>query len=447
MNDLYNLYDLYQPESLRAPLLSGLALQADAAFVQVNLELSRADPLAWLQGQLDPLQFFWTSRKRAFMVAAIGRVHSWDSLSELELALQGLAPELRCYGGWRFGIGPVRDPWQDWPQQGFFLPRWELRCEQGRYRLCLNLAGPRSSWPEQLDQALASLRPPQDLACHLPSLGPLWHMPDQETWFERVAQSQKLFAQDQLQKLVLSRQSSALLDALPLSLMQGLLEQGREAYHFWFRPDGDQVLWGASPERLYARQGLTLWTEALAGTRPRPLDPALQESLRQELLGSHKEFEENERVREHLEAVLGPICTALRAEPLRVIPSGPVQHLYRCLQAELAPGSSDAQLATLLHPTPAVSGYPSRAAVRCLRELETHDRGWYAGSLGWISPQASEWAVILRCALWKQPMLHFFTGAGIMPASDPMAEWQELDVKLSSLLALWDEPSVLIQGA
>lgn len=438
------MYDLHRHFALRSALLAALdelpESAAEAGFVQIGLDVAPLDLITWLQSQSgDELQWFWTSRKRAFQVAALGAVASWDSLLDVESALSGLAPELRCYGGWRFNPEGKRVPWQEWPEALFFLPRWELRCEQGAYRLCLNLRGPRNTWAAQLEAALKLISQvqPEAAPAAAPPLGELRHEPGLAGWQAHMAQAKALFAEGRLNKLVLSRHSAAALAELPLSLMQRLLAQGREAYHFWFRPAAGRVLWGASPERLYARSGDTIWTEALAGTRPRPNDPSRQEALRQELLGSHKEFEENERVRQHLEVALAPLTLSLSAEPLRVIPSGPVQHLYRCLQGRLRPGISDASLVELLHPTPAVSGFPSAEARARLGAIETHDRGWYSGALGWISPKAAEWSVTLRCALWQADMIHFYTGAGIMPASEPEAEWQELEVKLASLLALW----------
>lgn len=435
---------LADPAALAASFVSALAAAPDAPMVQLHLDLDgTVDPLAWLQGQTETRQWFWTSRKRVFQMAALGAVRSWSDLQTLEQDLQGLDPALRCYGGWRFEPSASESPWLDWPVSRFILPRWELRIEQTvaglQSRLCLNLAGPRASWEAQLREAIAMLKPPARLPEYLPELGPLQHQPGPERWAEGIAHAKASFDAGEFRKLVLSRISHGQLTELPLILMQRLLAQGREAYHFWLRPDPHQILWGASPERLYSRVGTTLWTEALAGTRPRPEDPELREALRQELLSSHKEFEENERVREHLEAALEPLSLRLSAEPLRVIPAGPVQHLYRRLNAELKAGITDAQLIQALHPTPAVSGFPSQLARERLRGLEGHDRGWYSGALGWISPERSEWAVILRCALWQRETIHFFTGAGIMPESDPHAEWQELDVKLASLLALFRE--------
>lgn len=420
-----------------------LAAAPERDAIQLAVEVAPVDMLSWLQGQNETLQFFWTSRKRGFQVAALGAVRRWNDLTALEAELATMGqdlPELRCYGGWRFDAGhAAAEPWQDWPGSLFFWPRWELRGEKGHHRLILNLAGPRVQHAQELAEALQMLRAPAALPPEIPQLIGLEHRPQLAGWTEQINKAQAAFHKGELRKLVLSRVSKARLESLPLTLMQRLYAQGREAYHFWFRPMPDQVLWGASPERLYALTDGTLWTEALAGTRQRPQDPARQEALRTELLASHKEHAENEWVLQHLEHALAPLVSDLSADPLRVIPSGPVQHLYRCVQAHLSPGLSNARLVEALHPTPAVSGFPSSDAVARLRGIEAHDRGWYAGALGWVSPTAAEWSVVLRCALWKQGLIHFFTGAGIMPESEPAAEWQELNLKLSSLLALWDE--------
>lgn len=360
---------------------------------------------------------------------------------DLKTAEQALhaTPDITCYGGWSFQSSILKTPWQDWPACFLFIPRWELRCHHHHYELCLNLKGPQAHWQQQVQRACKELQQPLTAHDPLPLFQDLQHQPDYSNWAQGVKSAQYLFQHGQLDKLVLSRESSTVLDALPLKVMHNLLSQQREAYHFWLQIDTQQVLWGASPERLFARQNQSLFTEALAGTRPRPPDLEQQHIFQQELLHSHKEFEENERVRQHLEHALLPLVSALQAEPLRVIPAGPVQHLYRCMQAKLKSGVSHAELVSVLHPTPAVSGFPSHAAVQHIQELESHCRGWYTGAIGWMSGTSCEWSVVLRCALWRQQSLYFYSGAGIMPASEPQQEWDELNVKLESLLNLWQD--------
>ena len=100
------------------------------------------------------------------------------------------------------------------------------------------------------------------------------------------------------------------------------------------------------------------------------------------------------------------------------------------LEATLPPGS--------------VSGAPKSSAVRLIEDLETVPRGPYCGAVGWIDADAgrAELAVGIRTFWWTtgaEPgtgTLRFGTGAGITWGSEPVAEWQETELKASRLVAL-----------
>lgn len=434
---MYQINDLLAIQAAFLQQVQELAPQT-TELIQLRIPIQQADLLLWLAAQMDYPRFFWTSRKRVHQLATIGAVKTWTDLKTAEEDLQA-TPTITCYGGWGFQEHSLTAPWQDWPACFLFIPRWELRCQNQLYHLCLNLTGSQATWSEQIHAACQQLQVPLSEHGYLPLFQDLQHQPDYPHWARGVEAAQDLFQQHQLDKLVLSRESRTVLADLPLRVMHNLLSQQREAYHFWLQLDAEQVLWGASPERLFARQNQLLFTEALAGTRPCPPDQQQQQLFQQELLHSHKEFEENERVRQHLEQALCPLVSDLQAEPLRVIPAGPVQHLYRCLQAQLKPDIKHAELLKVLHPTPAVSGFPAKAAIQHIQAIESHCRGWYTGAIGWMSGASCEWSVVLRCALWRQQNLYFYSGAGIMPASEPQQEWDELNVKLESLLNLWQD--------
>ena len=52
-----------------------------------------------------------------------------------------------------------------------------------------------------------------------------------------------------------------------------------------------------------------------------------------------------------------------------------------------------------MHPTAAVGGTPTDAAVELIRELESMDRERYAGPVGWVDADGNgEWGIALRCA-------------------------------------------------
>ena len=107
------------------------------------------------------------------------------------------------------------------------------------------------------------------------------------------------------------------------------------------------------------------------------------------------------------------------------------------VRGTLLEGVTDAALLQALHPTPAVGGYPRGEALEEIRNLEPFDRGWYAGPVGWIGPEASEFAVGLRSGLVRGRTLALFSGAGIVAGSVPDEEWAEIEQKISDFTRMF----------
>ena len=93
------------------------------------------------------------------------------------------------------------------------------------------------------------------------------------------------------------------------------------------------------------------------------------------------------------------------------------------LQGRLLDEVTDAQLLSSLHPTPAVWTAPSSIRTQ-INNLESFERGWYAGPVGYVSKQQSEFAVGIRSGVLERNSLTVYTGAGIVEGSDPDREWQ-----------------------
>lgn len=55
--------------------------------------------------------------------------------------------------------------------------------------------------------------------------------------------------------------------------------------------------------------------------------------------------------------------------------------------------------------------------------------------------------VTIRCAKLLRNQVRFFAGAGIVPASSPVAEWRETGAKLSTMLNVLDCIKSLIDQA
>jgi len=108
--------------------------------------------------------------------------------------------------------------------------------------------------------------------------------------------------------------------------------------------------------------------------------------------------------------------------------------LEQCRASDVAGVGSDSAssllLAAALHPSAAVGGTPTDLAVATLRELESMDRGRYAGPVGWMDADGDgEWGIALRCGVLSGARVRLFAGCGIVAGSDPEAELAEAQAK------------------
>ncbi len=194
---------------------------------------------------------------------------------------------------------------------------------------------------------------------------------------------------------------------------------------------------GATPELLIRREGRRISSLVLAGTAPRSADPAEDAALGAALLASAKDTEEHRYAAAGVRESLAPLCAGLTAAPRpSLLPLANVQHLATEVHGTLAVRAADGSvpsalaLAAALHPTAAVCGTPTEAAMELIRELEGMDRGRYAGPVGWVDGSGNgEWGIALRCAELDGPRARLFAGCGIVADSMPAAELAEAQAK------------------
>jgi len=200
-------------------------------------------------------------------------------------------------------------------------------------------------------------------------------------------------------------------------------------------------LTGATPELLIKRQGPEVSSLVLAGTFPRGQDAAEDAALGAALLASAKETEEHEYAAASVRDALAPLCDQLTvAEHPVLLKVANLQHLATTVHGTLSPrdasGASHSVLTLLnaLHPSAAVCGTPTEAAMELIRELEGMDRGRYAGPVGWVDSAGNgEWGIALRCAEIDGPRARLFAGGGIVADSDPAAELAETVTKFRTM--------------
>ena len=202
------------------------------------------------------------------------------------------------------------------------------------------------------------------------------------------------------------------------------------------QPGQPRRLLGATPELLLSRRGRAVASHPLAGSARRRADPARDRAAGEALLASAKDRREHEMVVEAVLDALAPHCRELGAPKGTTLrATATMWHLGTRIEGILRDGAPAAELLAALHPTPAVCGLPREPADILLRQLEGHDRGFYAGAVGWLDAAGDgEWHVALRCAEIEGPRLTMWAGAGIVPGSDPEGETAETSAKFLAML-------------
>jgi len=196
---------------------------------------------------------------------------------------------------------------------------------------------------------------------------------------------------------------------------------------------------GATPERLYKRKGRKIFSEAIAGTRPRGIDEAHDRALATELMNSSKDAKEHKYVVDAIQAALAPLCKTLHPDSHVSLKKWQgSQHLVTQFEGELDSKVIDHQILSALHPTPAVAGYPIQAATEAILQLEPFNRGWYAGPVGYVGYNEAEFAVAIRSGLVQQNRLSLFAGAGIVSGSTAREEWEEIENKIGNFIKVFD---------
>lgn len=419
-----------------------------AKFQRVEVPVDACDPLAWLAAQPWNIKGYWSDRDGRRAVAAAGEldVLKSDDPKERELLfhlagarLRGCDPRLRYYGGFRFGDWHTRDAaWRPFGAYRFILPRFELtRRDEGAGLACNFTAQDAGQAAAEAERLVRSCEVPDH-----PPFSPVARHDDpaRGEWGRNVASVLDQIERGELEKVVLARRSVLVFPGPldPILLMARLQRETPGCFHFCGSHGGRVAFIGASPERLFRRQGRTLVTEALAGTRPRGATDAEDDALSAELIGNRKDLDEHGLVARTIRESLGPLCRDLRAsDGPRVLKLRHLQHLHTCIEGELHAWVSDAMLLRSLHPTPAVGGLPREGALEAISRLESFDRGWYAAPVGWIGEDACEFAVAIRCGLVGGDKLCLYAGAGVVRGSSAEDEWRELDVKTRSFLNIF----------
>lgn len=280
----------------------------------------------------------------------------------------------------------------------------------------------------------------------LPALLEQSNVPEEADFKRAVEHAIVNFQHSDVRKAVLSvqRELSFAEDVDVAAVQQRLRRQNRSGYHFCVPQADGGVLLGVSPELLIRKQGRQFVSNPLAGSVRRSADAREDQANAAWLAASEKDHYEHSLVVEDIRARLQGVCSRLQVpERPSLINTAALWHLSSRIEGELQEDTLSAlQLACRLHPTPAVCGFPTERARQLIRFVEPFERGLFTGMVGWCDAEGNgEWVVTIRCGSIRRNRVRLFAGAGIVEASRPENEWNEVQTKLGTMLRAFGLPT------
>ena len=421
----YSMSSLAQAKSELQSQLQVYLQQPMGDLTRFQVKLEKVDALAWLKGQSLYPQFYLHFRDEGKKLVAVGEVRLF---SQLNLAQEFIEESgFPLVGGLQFQGGGQ-----------FILPQILLETDEKSTQLSFFVEDEQSAkaaldWLKTLEKITA--------LSDLPKQIPLRQEPhaDERTWCDWVNQALMEIDSGELTKIVLANETTFYLKQAvnAYDFLAESEKQNQGCYHFLWAEHPHSIFVGSTPERLFAREHNLFLTEALAGTAPVFDDVAETKRQADWLLNDEKNLKENWLVVEGISQNLRTQVESFDVSDVALKPLRKVQHLIRKIRANLTAHYADTCLLKAIHPTAAVAGLPQQQAKMILSEIETFERGWYAGNLGVMCDAWSEFCVAIRSAFIEGHRIRVFAGAGIVAGSQPLEEWKEIERKAAGLISLF----------
>lgn len=208
--------------------------------------------------------------------------------------------------------------------------------------------------------------------------------------------------------------------------------------YMYYLDFADFKLVGSSPELLVRAEGEKVETRPIAGTRKRGAGSAEDQELAREMLADEKERAEHTMLVDLGRNDIGKVSdygSVEVTELMEVEYYSHVMHLVSNVEGQLAADEDIYSALEACFPAGTVSGAPKIRAMEIIDELETTNRGPYAGSIGYFGYSGNlDSCITIRTIITTEEKAYVQAGAGIVADSDPEAEYEETLNKAQALL-------------
>ena len=236
------------------------------------------------------------------------------------------------------------------------------------------------------------------------------------------------------EKVVLSRNEVVELSNFTIEkVFSSLILKYPNSFRYCFYHPEIGLWMGATPEQLLKSNQNKVQTVSLAGTKLY-ID-------NQNVIWEEKEINEQQTVTKYIVDVLKSCGSELLISEPYTFQAGSIVHIKTDIEALFESEVNVPNILELLHPTPAVCGFPKKEALEFISANEGYNREFYAGYLGeWNQDGNFDLFVNLRCMKVEtndgSTIAKLFVGCGINSGSQPEKEFFETVNKAQTLKSI-----------
>lgn len=200
----------------------------------------------------------------------------------------------------------------------------------------------------------------------------------------------------------------------------------------------DVEIAGASPETLVKKEGKTLQTFPIAGTRPRGKTEKEDLEIEAGLLKDEKELAEHNMLVDLGRNDLGRVSKFGSVEVVNyqyVLRFSHVMHITSTVNGIIKDDCDAIDALKAILPAGTLSGAPKIRAAEIIDDLEPVRRGIYGGAIGYIDFRDNlDMCICIRTAIKKGDEVFVQAGGGIVLDSVPENEYMETENKAKAVL-------------
>jgi anthranilate synthase component 1 len=235
-------------------------------------------------------------------------------------------------------------------------------------------------------------------------------------------------------QIVLSRRFQQSFQGDEFNVYRSLRNINPSPYLFFF-DYGDYKLLGSSPEAQIIINNGKAVVHPIAGTFKRSGDETVDAAMTQKLLEDPKENAEHVMLVDLARNDLSRVCTEVRVKEYRQVHYySHVIHLVSEVEGKVAVGANPFHLIAKTFPAGTLSGAPKFKAMQLIDAIEPTKRSYYGGCIGFVGFDGTcNQAIMIRTFLSRENTLTYQAGAGVVAASVPESELQEVNNKLNAL--------------